>query len=121
MKTAIYDMGHGSKKKVYSPNTAPEEFFSDLIEIDYFSKKRQPKGYVFVNDHRKEDGLQYFGKPTELAQELAEAYPLGQGVVSCIEIIEWKDGNVLTILSTSAENHFKFDFWAGLEVKEDAA
>ena len=109
---------NGLDKVIWSPNTDPEEFFTDLIEVP-FRSKQQPAGSIFINDERNKDGLQYWGKPTALAQKLAWAYPLGQGVVTHIRIIEWRDGNVLTILHTQAENHFSFDFWAGLKLPEE--
>ena len=115
-------MGNGARKHIYEPNTPPEAFFTDRVGIDFFAKDRSAeRGRVFINDHRVDTGInrQHWGKPTELAEGLARAYPLGQGKISGIEIIEWEDGNVLTILSTCAENHFQFDFWAGLSVPEE--
>ena len=107
---------NGLDKVIWSPNTAPEEFFTDLVEVPW-RKKCKEIGHIFINDERNKDGLQYWGKPTALAIKLCRAYPLGSGVTH-IRIIEWPDGNVLTILHTQADNHFSFDFWAGLKVPE---
>jgi len=121
MNKATYDL-YGHKKTIYAPNTEPEKFFTDVMKIKrHGSSERPPKGHKFIWDHRVNDEFQRWGKPTELAEECAQDYPLGQGFIANIEIIEWKDGNVLTILKTSAENGFQFDFWAGLNVSEKVA
>jgi len=116
-----YPMRDGSKKTVYSPNTAPEKFYSDVVKIKtHGSSEKPPDGHVFIWDHRIKDEFQRWAKPTELAENLALEYPLGGGSISSMEIIQWKDGNVLTLISVDSDlEGFKFTFWAGLNITQE--
>lgn len=97
----------------------PESFFETLSET-------KQSGFVYVHDPRlpsfktlpngKSQWIARYAKPSKLAVELSQNYPLGSCIAS-IDIIQRQNGQLLTIIRKSATedgNGFKFDFWAGL-------
>jgi hypothetical protein len=97
----------------------PEAFFGELVE-----KRDRKPGMIYVNDCRKPPHwapggkgvwISYYAFPTQLAKDMAAAYPLGVGPQS-IEVIGWKNGQLLTIISNISSDslRFQFEFWAGL-------
>ena len=120
-KTITLNDGY-AKKTVYFPNTKPEEFYTDIIKIKrHGTSERPPKGYVFWWDERKRDEYQYWVKPSAIAIEASNDYPLGIGPGS-FRVIPWKDGRTLVIINNYSNDalHFQFGFWAGLEEEATA-
>jgi len=106
--------------KSYYNNYPPEAYFTGLVP-----EAEKKEGMIYVKDNRLPsfetvDGKNvYIGAryayPTQLAQVLSAEYPLGLGPMS-IEVIPWKNGQILTIIHNNScdEIHFDFAFWAGL-------
>ena len=131
MKTAIYKFSEksGDWRTVYSPNIPPEEFFDDIVKISSnpVEKPNPPRGYIFIDDRRDEKEkitgwqvengknrwVSFYGKPSSLLCEIMEESGVKIGHIGSVEIVEWPDGNILTILR--ADNHI-FTTWAGLNI-----
>jgi len=108
------------EKKVHYMGKAPEDFFTDVIEIPMFgpgSEERPPQGegYCYLRDERKEHGFHRYAKPTELSKKWSREYPLGAKLAGW-EVTVWPDGRILTTITNVSSCHlrFRFDAWGGL-------
>lgn len=111
---------HQKTGKKYYLEEPPESFFHTLVP-----ESEKQKGMIFVNDKRLPSFEVVNGKnvyigtryafPTDLAKELSDEYPLGLGPQS-LEIIPWKNGQILTIIHNNSMDNIRFDFefWASL-------
>lgn len=113
----------GSYQTVFWPNRDPEEFYTDPVYAETIQEanRRNMRHPIYISDGtdtktgwHNNKWIGKYAAPTALVQAISEEI-LGYPIVA-IEVREWDDGRMLTLLQDSTGIG---STWCGLHVIED--